>query len=487
MPHDGSSDFEKLTRALESLTGVFGSVDNFLAAFGLANMPTAQRYGILFGICVFTLTLVAVITLLIMGGTFTRMAEQAKTAGPTVPDAITARRMRALLFERLLEARDRMLKENYTPTPPVNGLTKLTQMLLNVSCKDVADLVAEDASKRKAAERYIPLGYQENYRTAYLTCQDKPGGKIHYILLSRMLPLRAANCSALVVYTAGATIPGRPEARFEAYARAYAGCGVHPTTEYRRSYARLYEAMACQSRHNDDIFGRTVRLEALEKERHLQVVHDITCGLAYLDGKAFDANKVWAFRTCGPFNTPEQLAQSEVFQLQANEAAFAIVENLTERVIGVIHLTNDDPKNLSIQIEMPIIKPSSEESQEQMEACFLLMDRLFAFGYRRIQVSLDSQDTNNKNLALRLGFTQEGYFPKHMIVKNANRDSWVYGMINSDWQKGARSALFKKLHGATMQKADSINNAKEGELEQQQIFLKEKKKLEAAQAQKKNA
>jgi hypothetical protein len=156
-------------------------------------------------------------------------------------------------------------------------------------------------------------------------------------------------------------------------------------------------------------------------------------------------------------------------------------------VIGVIHLTNDDPKNLSIQIEMPIIKPSSEESQEQMEACFLIMDRLFAFGYRRIQVSLDSQDTNNKNLALRLGFTQEGYFPKHMIVKNANRDSWVYGMINSDWQKGARSALFKKLHGATMQKADSINNAKEGELEQQQIFLKEKKKLEAAQAQKKNA
>lgn len=200
MPHDGSSDFEKLTRALESLTGVFGSVDNFLAAFGLANMPTAQRYGILFGICVFTLTLVAVITLLIMGGTFTRMAEQAKTSGPTVPDAITARRMRALLFERLLEARDRMLKENYTPTPPVNGLTKLTQMLLNVSCKDVADLVAEDASKRKAAERYIPLGYQENYRTAYLTCQDKPGGKIHYTLLSSMLPFRATNCSALVVH-----------------------------------------------------------------------------------------------------------------------------------------------------------------------------------------------------------------------------------------------------------------------------------------------
>jgi RimJ/RimL family protein N-acetyltransferase len=315
-----------------------------------------------------------------------------------------------------------------------------------------------------------------------------------------MLPFSVLLTAQLLVwYLAGATIPGRPEARFEAYARAYAGCGVHPTTDYRRSYARLYEAIACQSRHNDDIWlkhfesrpqdivGRTVRLEALEKDRHLNVVHDITCGMAYLDGKAFNANKVWAFRTCGPFDTKEQLAESEVFSLKANEAAFAIVENVTERVIGVIHLTHDDPKNLNIQIEMPILKPNSEESPQQMEACFLLMDRLFAFGYRRIQVSLDSQDMNNKKLALRLGFTQEGFFPKHMIVKDANRDTWVYGMINSDWQKGARSVLFKKLHGATMQKADAANNIAEGERETQQNFLKAKKKLEAEEEQKKKA
>jgi RimJ/RimL family protein N-acetyltransferase len=204
-----------------------------------------------------------------------------------------------------------------------------------------------------------------------------------------------------------------------------------------------------------------------------------------MENTSFDPNKLWAFRSCGPFESADELAESEIFVRQENEAAFAIVDNVTESVVGVIILTNDDPKNLTIQLEPPIIKPSSEESEEQLEACFLLMDRLFAHGYRRIQMSVDAQDFSSKKLAMRLGFTQEGFFPKNMIVKDANRDSWVYGMINTDWNKGARAALFKKLHGAKMQRADAANNVKESELEVQQNFLKEKKEKEAAQHQKK--
>ena len=293
---------------------------------------------------------------------------------------------------------------------------------------------------------------------------------------------------------AGATISGRPEARFEAYARAYAGCGVHTSTEYRRSYARLYESIACKSQQTDDkwnkhfesrpqdIVGRTVRLEALETEEHVDIVHDITCGAVSLDSKSFDPNKLWAFRSCGPFESADDLAKSEIFARQMNEAAFAIVDNVTESVVGVIILTNDDPKNLTIQLEPPIMKPSCEESEEQMEACFLLMDRLFAHGYRRIQMSVDAQDFASKKLALRLGFTQEGFFPKNMIVKESNRDSWVYGMINTDWKKGARAALFKKLHGTKMQRADAANNVKESELEMQENFLKEQNKENKAAA-----
>ena len=85
----------------------------------------------------------------------------------------------------------------------------------------------------------------------------------------------------------------------------------------------------------------------------------------------------------------------------------------------------------------------------------LLLDRLFAFGYRRVQICVDSQDVRGKRLPNRLGFTQEGEILKHMIVKDANRDSLIYGMLNSDWDYGARAFVFRKVHGDKMQKIDA--------------------------------
>lgn len=189
MSYDDTSDLDKLKQALSSLTAKFSSVDDFLAAFGLASLPTAQRYGIFFGLCVFCLTITAVMILLIFGGSFARIAQQTKTKDPTIKDAVQVRKDRPLLLERLLESRERMLKENYPPPPKLTQTTKLTEMLLNEACKgDVADLVAEDSKRRVAAARQIPEGYEENYKRAYMTCQDKPGGKFlcvcHFMLCS---------------------------------------------------------------------------------------------------------------------------------------------------------------------------------------------------------------------------------------------------------------------------------------------------------------
>lgn len=527
-----SDDLDKLKDALRSILASVSSFDNLLAAFGLHDMPRAQKYGILFGVIVFTCTVAAVITLLVLGGSFKRIAEQSGSGEATVPDAVTARSGRPLLLERLLEAREWMMKTNYPTTDgehnDKDGNTNLTKMLLNVApnvekIKEIRSLVDDDdndvdddaggksepgsnadqekkgksgggffgfggGTKKKVAatttesstkpmnestkeqiRKYIPEGYEENYVRAYRKCQDKPGG---------------------------GTISGRPEARFEAYARAYAGCGTRTTTAYRRSYGRMYESIACKNHDTEekysslflsrpaDLIGRTVRLEALEADRHLDVMYNITSGEANLEDKSYDPNEVWGFSVFGPFSSPEELRKSPVFQRQSDEAAFAMVESVTDRVIGVVIISKDDPKNLNVQLELPIVKPSADGTVEQIEACFLLLDRLFALGYRRVQLTCDTQDAAGKKLAGRLGFTQEGMIPKHMVVKEANRDSNIYGMLNSDWDKGARAFLFKKLHGAAMLKVDATNNAKEGELEEQERVLAEKEAAKQAAAEK---
>lgn len=103
----------------------------------------------------------------------------------------------------------------------------------------------------------------------------------------------------------------------------------------------------------------------------------------------------------------------------------------------------------------------------------MLLDRLFAHGYRRVQLSIDSKDSQGSKLADRLGFTYEGCLLKDKIVKESSRDSDIYAMLNSDWDKGARRVLYKKLYGETMLKADEAYNKKEEELDEQQRVLAE--------------
>jgi len=259
----------------------------------------------------------------------------------------------------------------------------------------------------------------------------------------------------------------------------------------------MHEAVSCQSHATDDkytalfkdrpqdIMGRHVRLEALEEERHLDKLFALTSGEADTETHAYDPQEIWGFSPEGPFKNKDEMRNSFVFQRKINESAFAIINNVTDRVIGAVILTDDNPQNLGIQLEAPIMRHSWDDTAEQQEACFLLMDRLFAIGYRRIQMSVDAQDGPSRQLALRLGFTLEGTLFKHMIVKDASRDSTIYGILNSDWDRGARFALFKKLHGQAAAHSDHSNRKKEEETDEQNRVLAEQKAEEEAAKKKK--
>ena len=131
-------------------------------------MPTAQKYRILFGCVTFVLTVIAVMVLLTLGGMWKRIELQAqKGASATDPDSVMQRKWRALLLERFLENREWMMKLNY---PKNNGgddgrdgekMTPLMKMLATVAPKEGG---------------IIPEGYEDNYKSAYHQCQDKPGG-----------------------------------------------------------------------------------------------------------------------------------------------------------------------------------------------------------------------------------------------------------------------------------------------------------------------
>ena len=62
--------------------------------------------------------------------------------------------------------------------------------------------------------------------------------------------------------------------------------------------------------------------------------------------------------------------------------------------------------------------------------------------YRRYEWKCDALNMPSRRAALRLGFTYEGLFRQHMIVKRRNRDTAWYSMLDSEWP--ARKRAFEQ-------------------------------------------
>ena len=54
-------------------------------------------------------------------------------------------------------------------------------------------------------------------------------------------------------------------------------------------------------------------------------------------------------------------------------------------------------------------------------------------GYRRYEWKCNALNQASRRAALRLGFTFEGMFRQHMIVKGRNRDTAWFSMLDSEW------------------------------------------------------
>ena len=173
-----ASDIEKLQLAFQEITSSFGSIESILEAFGLSKLPLAQRYGILFGFVVFTLTVSTVLALLVFGGTFKRINEESKTGKASVESDYRVRLERPLLLERLLSAQERMMKLNYSNKSKRKEITtNLTKMISSIPPpKSEKDEKADnfDFSQQNSESM---VGYKQNYFMGYRKCQDKPGGE----------------------------------------------------------------------------------------------------------------------------------------------------------------------------------------------------------------------------------------------------------------------------------------------------------------------
>ncbi|MGZ9665499.1 GNAT family N-acetyltransferase [Pseudomonas fluorescens] len=173
--------------------------------------------------------------------------------------------------------------------------------------------------------------------------------------------------------------------------------------------------------------GRFIRLERLDPARHGDQL------FAALEGPGADP-KLWDYLPYGPF--PERTA----FDAWLNNHAaasdpyfFSVVDRASGQVQGLLSLMSIVPAQGRIEIGHVTFGAPMQRSPKSTEAVFLLAKYSFELGYRRLEWKCNNSNARSRYAAERLGFSFEGVFRQHMVVKGQNRDTAWYSILDGEW------------------------------------------------------
>ena len=189
--------------------------------------------------------------------------------------------------------------------------------------------------------------------------------------------------------------------------------------------------------------GRFVTLEPLSALRH-------THGL-WLDTQGHD--EVWAWLGDGPYRSESEFGAALATKesgisarfwailpkdiLSASDhAADQAADQPTAAAAGYASLMRMDPANGVIEVGNVLFAPSLQRTPAATEAMYLMARHVFEeLGYRRYEWKCNALNLPSRRAAERLGFTFEGIFRQHMIVKGKNRDTAWFSMLDVEWPK----------------------------------------------------
>jgi len=176
---------------------------------------------------------------------------------------------------------------------------------------------------------------------------------------------------------------------------------------------------------DERITGKHVILEPL-MERHAD---------SFFPSISGEANAhLWDWMPSGPFYELTDFQSYMKRCADSKEVSFwAVRDRKTDQVVGHVSFLRIDPANASVEIGHIMYGPSLQRTTAATEIWYLLADRAFASGFRRLEWKCNNANEPSRRAALRYGHTFEGVFRQHMIVKGKNRDTAWFSVIDGEW------------------------------------------------------
>src|SRR5207237_4262108 len=144
---------------------------------------------------------------------------------------------------------------------------------------------------------------------------------------------------------------------------------------------------------------------------------------------------LWTYMFDGPF------ADRGTFERKLRELAapddplyYAVIGRPSGLAVGRAALVRIDTANRVIEVGSIVYGSRLQRTRAATEAMYLLAQYVFdTLRYRRYEWKCNALNAPSRAAALRLGFTFEGIFRQHMIVKGRNRDTAWYSMTDAEW------------------------------------------------------
>ena len=147
------------------------------------------------------------------------------------------------------------------------------------------------------------------------------------------------------------------------------------------------------------------------------------------------APEIWKYLPEGPFAGETDFRAWLVARAAAADPLFyAIVDRASGRATGMASFLRITPEHGVIEVGYIWYSLVLQRTPAATETMYLMARHVFEdLGYRRYEWKCNELNAPSRRAALRLGFTYEGVFRQHMVVKDQNRNTAWYSMLDSEW------------------------------------------------------
>lgn len=176
------------------------------------------------------------------------------------------------------------------------------------------------------------------------------------------------------------------------------------------------------------ITGNKVKLVAVDTTSQAQALFDLTHDCE-------GADILWDYMGYGPFKDSDEMARWMTTCATTTDPLFyTLIDIASNQPFGMASYLNIHPQSGSIEIGNIWFAPHVQRTTLTTEAIYLMMTHAMdTLKFRRLEWKCNALNAKSRSAAKRFGFSYEGTFYNHMVIKGKNRDTAWFSITDDEW------------------------------------------------------